>query len=212
MNNLTISIFGNQIFSEIINELKLFSKYKVKLYNDLNLCIKEANNTNQLTIFYISKANQKNYEKLNKIEFPLIIISESSIIQNKLFGKFIERLNKPIRILDLEKKIISLLSKFKFKKSSLINLLNYTIDKNERIIKKNNLKLKLTEKEIYFLILFSEKKKPLSRDYILKKVWNYSPESDTHTVETHIHRLRKKIFEKFNDKDFIKNNDKGYYI
>ena len=70
----------------------------------------------------------------------------------------------------------------------------------------------MTEKETNFLILFSQYDKPLSRNFVLKKVWKYSSESDTHTVETHIHRLRKKILEKFNDNNFIKNNEKGYYI
>ena len=79
-------------------------------------------------------------------------------------------------------------------------------------LKKNNLELQLSEKEIDFLILFSENKNPIRRDLVLKKVWNYSQETETHTVETHIHRLRKKISEKFSDKDFIKNNKKGYFI
>jgi len=70
----------------------------------------------------------------------------------------------------------------------------------------------LSEKEISFLILFSKSKEPISRSLVLKNVWNYSPESETHTVETHIHRLRKKILEKFDDNNFIKNNNKGYYI
>ena len=60
--------------------------------------------------------------------------------------------------------------------------------------------------------MFSQNNKPLSKNFVLEKVWNYSPESDTHTVETHIHRLRKKILDKFNDDNFIKNNEKGYYI
>ena len=212
MNSITISIFGNQIFSEVMNELKLFSQYKIKFYGDLHLCIKDAKNSNRVTIFLISKENKQKYEKLEKINFPLVIITENLIPKNFLLGEFIERLDKPFRILDLEKKLISLLSKFEFKKNSLINLLNYTIDKNERKIKKNNLELQLTEKEINFLILFSQSEKPLSRNYVLEKVWKYSPESDTHTVETHIHRLRKKILEKFNDDNFIKNNDEGYYI
>ena len=118
----------------------------------------------------------------------------------------------PFKILDLEKKVISLSAKYAFKKSSLINLNDYIIDKNERKIKKNNLELQLTEKEIDFLVLFSNSNNPLSRNFVLNNVWNYSSESDTHTVETHIHRLRKKILEKFNDNDFIKNNEKGYYI
>jgi len=94
----------------------------------------------------------------------------------------------------------------------LIQLNEYIIDKNERNIKKNNLQLKLSEKEINFLILFSKGKEPISRNLVLKKVWNYSSASQTHTVETHIHRLRKKILEKFGDDNFIKNNKKGYYI
>jgi DNA-binding response OmpR family regulator len=70
----------------------------------------------------------------------------------------------------------------------------------------------LSEKEISFLILFSENKEPISRSLVLKNVWKYSSESETHTVETHIHRLRKKILEKFGDNNFIKNNNQGYYI
>ena len=103
-------------------------------------------------------------------------------------------------------------ARHKFKKRSLINLGEYIIDKNERKIKKEDLELQLTEKEINFLILFSQNKEPVSRDYVLKNVWNYSLESDTHTVETHIHRLRKKILNKFKDNNFIKNNEKGYFI
>ena len=118
----------------------------------------------------------------------------------------------PFRILDFKKKIISLISKNEFKKNSLIHLSDYIIDKNERKIKKNNLELKLSEKEDDFLILFSKNKEPISRNFVLKNVWKYSEETETHTVETHIHRLRKKILDKFNDKNFIKNNNKGYYI
>jgi len=118
----------------------------------------------------------------------------------------------PFAILDFKKKIINAFAKNEFKKNSLIYLNNYIIDKNERKIKKNNLELQLSEKEISFLILFSKNKEPISRSLVLKNVWNYSPESETHTVETHIHRLRKKILEKFDDNNFIKNNNKGYYI
>ena len=212
MGNLTISIFGNQIFLEIMNELKLFSKYKIEFYDNLNFCSKNAVRNDHLSIFFITETNKKDYEKVEKNNFPSIIITKSRISLNMLSGEFTERLSIPFSILDLEKKIISLLTKYKFKESSLINLQGYIVDKNERKIKKNNLELQLTEKEINFLILFSQSEKPLSRNFVLKKVWNYSSESDTHTVETHIHRLRKKILEKFNDNHFIKNNNEGYYI
>jgi len=212
MGNLTISIFGNQIFFEIMNELKLFSKYKIEFYDNLNFCSKNAVRNDHLAIFFITETNKKDYEKVEKNNFPSIIITKSRISPNMLSGEFTERLSIPFSILELEKKIISLLAKYKFKESSLINLQGYIVDKNERKIKKNNLELQLTEKEINFLILFSQSEKPLSRNFVLKKVWNYSSKSDTHTVETHIHRLRKKFLEKFKDSNFIKNNDKGYYI
>ena len=99
----------------------------------------------------------------------------------------------PLRILDFEKKIISLIAKYEFKKNSLISLGDYIVDKNERKIKKNKLELQLSEKEIDFLVLFSKENRPINRNLVLKKVWKYSEESETHKVETHIHRLRKKI-------------------
>jgi DNA-binding response OmpR family regulator len=149
---------------------------------------------------------------VGRYDFPLIIISKFPITQNELPHRFAEQSIIPFSILDLEKKIISLLARYKFKKSSLIHLCGYTLNKNEKKIEKNNLKLQLTEKEIDCLILFSQIDKPLSRSFILNNIWKYSPESDTHTVETHIYRLRKKILEKFDDNNFIKNNNKGYYI
>ena len=212
MDKLTILIFGNQIFSEIINEIKLFSKFKLKFYDNLDLCTKDAANHKQLVIFFATKMNQEFCKKIKNNSFPLVIITKSSMQQNILSSDLIEQLNIPFKVLNLEKKIISLLARYKFRKRSLINLCGYTIDKNERKIKKNNLVLKLTEMEIDFLILFSQENQPLSRNFILKNVWNYSLKSDTHTVETHIHRLRKKFLEKFKDSNFIKNNDKGYYI
>jgi len=212
MNNLTISVFGNQIFSEVLNEIKLLSKFDAKSYNDLNLCMKDAVNYNRLVVFFITPKNKREYRKILENNFPLIIISKFKTTQNKLSKKFVDQLNTPFKIIDFEKKVVSLLAKYEFNKSSLINLHGYVIDKNERKIKKDNLVLQLTEKEINFLILFSKNHKPVNRNIVLNKVWNYSPKSDTHTIETHIHRLRKKILEKFDDNNFIKNNDKGYYI
>ena len=118
----------------------------------------------------------------------------------------------PFTLKEFEKNVVLLMAKSEFKKNSLIQLDNYVIDKNQRKIKKDDLELQLSEKEINFLILFSEKREPISRNVVLKSVWKYSSESETHTVETHIHRLRKKILEKFGDDNFIKNNNKGYYI
>jgi len=213
MDQFTISIFGNKILLEIISEIKLFSKFKIKHYEDLDSCVNDAKKQDQLIIFFINKLNKNFFLKKIKINnFPLILITESSIPKNMSSGELREQLKMPFTILELEKKIISLIARNEFKKNSLIHLGGYIIDKNERKIKKNNLELYLSEKEINFLILFSESKKPINKNLFLKNVWNYSSESETHTIETHIHRLRKKILEKFGDNDFIKNNNKGYYI
>ena len=212
MSILTISIFGNKSFLEIINEIKLFSKFKVKYYEDLNLCIKDAVKQNLLVIFFVSEKNKIFFNE-NKISyFPSILISKSSILKGIFSNEFSERLGVPFSILEFEKRVISLIAKNEFKKNSSIHLNDYIMDKNERKIKKNDLELQLSEKEINFLILFSKSKEPISRNLVLKNVWNYSTASETHTVETHIHRLRKKILEKFGDGDFIKNNNQGYYI
>ena len=212
MSNLTISIFGNKIFFDIINEIKLFSEFKIKYYEDLDLCVKDAENQNLLVIFFVGK-NDLSFLSKNKINnFPSILITEPSVSKNMVTTELNEQLNMPFTILELEKKIISLIAKNEFKNNSLIRLNDYIINKNERKIKKRDLELRLSEKEINFLILFSKIREPISRNLVLKNVWNYSSESETHTVETHIHRLRKKISKKFGDDNFIKNNSKGYYI
>ena len=216
MSNITLSIIGNKILHEVLSESKLFSKYNINFYDNFDLCKKNIFENNYLLIFFYNKLNEFDYEKLieyrsTRNNFPLILINKSLIKKNS-FGEFNETFNIPFSISNLEKKIVYLLGRYEFSKRSLISFYGYTIDRNEKKIKKNDIELQLTEKEISFLILFSENNKPVSRRFILKNVWNYSSETDTHTVETHIHRLRKKLLEKFGDKNFIKNNNKGYYI
>jgi DNA-binding response OmpR family regulator len=193
MNNFTISVFNNKTFFDIISKLKFFNKFKIKYYEKLGL--------NNVSV---------------KVENQIYVIFNDSIqqveIRNSLSNSLTDHLEVPFKILDFQKKIISLISKIEFQKNSLIKLNDYIIDKNERKIKKNNLELQLSEKEISFLILFSQTSVPIKKNLVLKSVWNYSSETETHTVETHIHRLRKKILEKFGDKNFIKNNNKGYFI
>jgi hypothetical protein len=207
MNNCTISIFKNKTFFKVIKEIKLFSKYNLKHYDNISSFKSESNKENNLVIFFV-----KSFNDFLKSEIPSILIfkSENEIKDFPII--FNEKLRIPFRINDLHKKIVSLFAKHEFKKNSLINLNFYTIDKNERKIKRDNLELQLSEKEINFLVLFTKTNKPISRINVLKSVWKYSEETETHTIETHIHRLRKKIFEKFGDNKFIKNSNKGYYI
>ena len=212
MKNFTISIFGNQIFLEIINEIKLFSKFNVKYFDELKYPTDTLDENKNLVIFFYKERSKIFHDLLMKKNLPIILILGNEKIINLKDKKFIEVINMPFSILDLEKKITSLFSKFEFNIGSLINLGDYVIDKNKREISRDNKILQLTEKEIDFLILFKTNKKPIAKNFILKQVWKYSSHTETHTVETHIHRLRKKILTKFGDKNFIKNNSEGYYI
>jgi DNA-binding response OmpR family regulator len=151
------------------------------------------------------------FNEIEQLNLPLILISKNSN-NNFLKKDFSETIKIPFTIIYFKKKLISLIAKNEFRKNSFIQLNEYIIDKNERKIKKNNLELYLSEKEINFLVMFSQNNNPISKDYVLKNVWNYSSDTETHTVETHIHRLRKKILEKFDDNYFIKNNKEGYFI
>ena len=102
--------------------------------------------------------------------------------------------------------------KSKFVIDSKVKLLNYTINLNTREISTSQNKLKLTEREKDFLLFLKNSKKPQKIKNILESVWKYSKGIETHTVETHVHRLRKKFLNSFNDNNFIKNNKEGYYI
>jgi len=212
MNSTVISILKNQTFFEILSELKLFFKFKFKFYKDLASHKNESKKKDQIIIFFLTEKNIEDYNYLIKNSVPLIVIIKNLNLKNIESVDLVEKLNSPFSIYDFKKKITLLAAKNVFHKSSLIQLNDYIINKNKRIIKKNNRELQLTEKEINFLILFSFSNQPVSRNFVLKNIWNYSSESETHTVETHIHRLRKKILEKFGDSNFIKNSTKGYYI
>ncbi len=212
MSNLTILTFGSKIFLEVINEINLFSKFKIKYYENLDLCLKDAQKQNLLAVLFIDKKDIAFFKKKDLNNFPSILVTKHSTSKKLFHGELSVQMNMPFTLKEFEKNVVLLMAKSEFKKNSLIQLDNYVIDKNQRKIKKDDLELQLSEKEINFLILFSEKREPISRNVVLKSVWKYSSESETHTVETHIHRLRKKILEKFGDDNFIKNNNKGYYI
>ena len=106
----------------------------------------------------------------------------------------------------------SVAAKKVFNKNSSIEIKEYLLNKNEKKLLKDKNEIILTEKEIQLLELFLNNKKPISKDKILSSVWNYSSDADTHTVETHIYRLRKKINDKFADDNFIVNTKDGYSL
>ena len=212
MKNLTVSIFGNKVFLEILKELNLFKNTEIKFIENVeDEILNKASNKN-IIIFFLNEKNMDHYFKLKNKDLAILLVNNDLKFIKKSRNFFEDQITIPFKIVNFEKKITAILAKQKFKKSSLIELGKYKINKNEKKIKKDNLELKLTEKEINFLIFFASNKNPVSKNFFLKNLWHYSEDSDTHTIETHIHRLRKKILKRFNDNNFIKNNDEGYYI
>mgnify|MGYP006422640709 FL=1 len=121
-------------------------------------------------------------------------------------------LNLPTSLNEINSIVEQTISKKIFSKNSSIIIKDYLLNKNEKKLIKDKNFIILTEKEIQLLDLFLAQNKPISKNKILSLVWNYSSEADTHTVETHIYRLRKKINDKFSDLKFILNNKEGYYL
>ncbi len=137
------------------------------------------------------------------------------IISNKEYLNFNNQFvldNKPINIFKLVEKINIEFLKLQFSSQSEVKVKNYNIDLNSREILINNIKLSLTEKEINTIIYLSKSTKPVSINELQEKVWSYQSDIETHTVETHIYRLRKKIFETFKDNEFIISKKNGYQI
>ena len=180
----------------------LFVYDSIKLFEILNE-IKDNFN------FEINHIEKNDYEKteFKKYDEYLIITSDPNVkIENCLiFTNFPEKLNKLIEKINLN------FLKNKFNNQSETKIGKYVIDLNSRKIKHDNTILNLTEKECD-LILFINENKKVNLKEIQKKVWHYSSDLETHTVETHIYRLRKKMLKSFNDNNFIKYDKKGYFL
>jgi hypothetical protein len=137
------------------------------------------------------------------------------IISNKKYSNISNQFvleNIPISISKLVEKINIEFLKIQFNSQSQVKLNNYTIDLNSREMLIDSTKLKLTEKEINTIIYLSKSNKPVSIHELQEKVWSYQFDIETHTVETHIYRLRKKILNTFNDNEFIISKKNGYQI
>ena len=137
------------------------------------------------------------------------------IISNKKYSDIRNQFvldNLPINLFKLIEKINIEFLKLQFNSQSEVKVNNYTIDLNSREMLTKNTKLKLTEKEIKTIIYLSKSDKPVGVNELQKEVWSYQSDIETHTVETHIYRLRKKILNAFNDNNFIISEKNGYQI
>ena len=176
-------------------------------YNSLYHILEELSLDLNFKVIFADSENSLNYKIKNN--------NNSLIISNKKYLEIDIHLvleKTPINIFQLVEKINVEFLKFHFNSQSEINVNNYNIDLNSREMSMNDLKLKLTEKEINTIVHLSKSNKPISIDELQEKVWSYQSDIETHTVETHIYRLRKKIFNTFNDKEFIISKKNGYQI
>ena len=147
---------------------------------------------------------------INKIVGKPILLLDNQ--KTTLKCKYNHKILLPVYFLEFQNKINNLIISNKFSENSTIKIKEYTLDKNERKLKKGSLHITITEREVQLIELLFNEKKPLSRSIILKRIWKYADDADTHTVETHIYRLRKKISDKFQDINFIMKSVAGYFF
>ncbi len=184
MNNPKLLIYNSEVLFDIFDELKDFLNFNLINMKKEDFLDLSFNESENYLI--LTKTNLKISNQLIVNEYPI------------KFTKLLEKINTEFL-------------KKKFNKQSNIKVANYIIDINSRQISLNNLSLKLTEKEVN-TILYLSKNDEVTIDELQERVWRYQIDLETHTVETHIHRLRKKIREKFKDKNLIVSTKNGYQI
>jgi len=191
----TIHIIDFKILYNILDEIRDYLKFQILHYKNQENFL-NSNDLNLNDSLILVRPNNKfflNNEKINRkkiFSFP----------------------NYPIKIDKLVETLNVNLIKQKYNYQSNIDIKDYKLDLNSRTITKNNQNLKLTQKEIDIILFLNDYEKPQKVNVLQNKVWGYSLELETHTVETHIYRLRKKIKDEFKDNNFILSNDDGYFI
>ena len=209
MHKINVLAFGSENFNTSLDELKEHLNFKLIIIND-NFEQQLSNGYDVLFIHEDCLKNNNIKKKLLEQNNKIKILVSSSIKKN--IDNFTDVLILPTKIEDINKIIEDTVSKKNFNINSSIKIKDYVLDKNAKKLTKDHLHILLTEKEIQLLELFLINPKSVSKSEILGKVWKYSVDADTHTVETHIYRLRKKIKTKFSDDSFILNDKKGYML
>ena len=202
MINNHLTILGSEAFSNILNELEFSNtindnnkKFLIKIIFAENLKIKEVKNyllENEPAIIFVTHKDYLKKNNLHLLDFHVC-------------------LELPIEIISLKEIINILITKYSFFKKSKIIIKDYEIDCNRRIITKKKVNIKLTEKELE-LILTLDKSNGLNKSSLLKSIWKHNYVLETHALETHLHRLRKKIYKYFKDENFIIEKDSLYYL
>ena len=176
-------------------------------FNSLYHILEELDLDFNFKLILLESENSLN-EKIKSLDNYLVLTNKK---YPNISNQFILN-NTPINIFKLVEEINIQFLKLQFNSQSEVKVNNYIINLNSREMLINNIKLKLTEKEINTITYLSNSNKPVSIDELQEKVWSYQSDIETHTVETHVYRLRKKISKTFNDNEFIISKKNGYQI
>jgi len=211
MNNLQLAIIKNKNFYDLVSELD----FDCIFFEEHNFFLKNKSNT-KLTVRIVFPENlilkYNNKFFLENVPTLFLLKDKNFLVKNNLKPlSFHVVLDIPIDLFFFKEIINILKMKYIFFEKSKILISNYELDSNQRILSKNNKAVKLTEKELS-LILGLKKKSGVNKSELLKSIWNYNPKVETHTFETNLYRLRKKIEKKFNDKNFIYEKGSCYYL
>jgi len=209
-NNLLI--FGTSNFNNSLNEIKEYLDFSLLFYKKDSFPESSISTIKLVLVDADFNNNTESLNIINKIKnIPILILEKKAGSNTKIFN-YSDKILLPLSLVEFNNHIKNLIISAKFILNSSIKIKDYTIDKNEKLLKKGNLFTSITEREIDLIELLYNEIHPVSKNVILKKIWNYSVDADTHTIETHIHRLRKKILNKFNEENFIIYSKSGYSI
>ena len=209
-----INIVGVPILYNILEEIKENLSFKIENFTKLD---------DFLNFFNEDKSENKNFFIITTISNKDFFINKIKLEEKNIFFLCQKNIKVdinhnynvfkyPINIYNLIEKINIQLIKYKYSFQSKIRVKNYSLDLNSRTISIENKSLKLTEREMEIILFLNDCKTPQKINDLQNKVWSYSSELETHTVETHIYRLRKKISNSFQDENFIISTDNGYFI
>ena len=204
-----ILCLGTLDFNNTFAELKEYLNFNLTFAQDIDPKVLKEN-TNILLVDSDLLKEEKILKALKETNITKLLIARPESKQD--ISGCDARLELPIKFSDLNTFLNEIITKKKYSDNSSISIKDYILDKNEKKLKKNKKFIIITEKEIQLLELLFNNKKPVSKKEILKSVWRYAEDADTHTVETHIYRLRKKILNVFIDENFIINEKNGYLI
>ena len=215
MQNYSIITVGSPVFFECMQEQKTeYNLQNLKSFKEVKEILKTPLIDIYVFLFFVDDLEKFDLKELKKIKYPKIFFSKKSenfktIKKDSVLSSFLEL---PVNYQDLEKIIKLAILKFKFLFQSKVEIGKYNLDKNERTISYGKKSAKLTERELDIILYLSGKKEGSTKQEIMKDIWSHGEEIDSHTYETHLYRLRRKLQSKLSDKKFISVEGGKYFI